>query len=38
VASVTTSDGSEKLAISLNEKKKYSQLVAEEFYRNVVEN
>lgn len=37
VASVTTSDGSEKLAISLNEKKKYSQLIAEEFYKNITE-
>jgi hypothetical protein len=38
VASVTTSDGSEKLVISLNEKKKYSQLIAEQFYRSVKEN
>ena len=38
VASVTTSDGSEKLVISLNEKKKYSQLITEQFYRSVKEN
>ena len=38
VASVTTSDGSEKLIISLNEKKKYSQLIAEQFYSSVKEN
>lgn len=38
VASVTTSDGSEKLVISLNEKKKYSQLIAEQFYRSIKEN
>ena len=38
VASVTTSDGSEKLAISINEKKKYSQLITDEFYKNVTEN
>lgn len=37
VASVTTSDGSEKIAISINEKKKYSQLIAEEFYKNITE-
>ena len=37
IASVTTSDGSEKLAISLNEKKKYSQLISEEFFKNVSE-
>ena len=37
IASVKTSDGSEKLAISLNEKKKYSQLIAEEFFKNVLE-
>lgn len=38
VASVTTSDGSEKLVISLNEKKKFSQLITEEFYKNITEN
>ena len=38
VASVKTSDGSEKLAISLSEQKKYSQLIAEEFFKNVKEN
>ncbi len=38
VASVTTSDGSEKLALSLSEKKKYSQLITNEFYKGVSEN
>lgn len=38
VASVKTSDGSEKLAISVSEKKRYSQLIADEFYKNVTEN
>ena len=37
VASVRTSDGSEKLAISLSEKKKYSQLITNEFYKGVSE-
>ena len=37
VASVTTSDGSEKLALSINEQKRYSQLISEEFFRNVKE-
>ncbi len=37
VASVKTSDGSEKLALSLSEKKKYSQLITNEFYRGVSE-
>lgn len=37
VASVTTSDGAEKLAFSLSEKKKYSQLIASEFYKDVKE-
>lgn len=37
VASVTTSDGSEKLAISLSDKKKYSQLIAGEFFKGVKE-
>lgn len=35
VASVKTLDGTEKLAIALNEKKKYSQLITNEFYRGV---
>ena len=38
IASVKNSDGSEKLIISVNEKKKYSQLIAEEFFKNVVVN
>lgn len=38
VASVTTSDGTEKLALSISEKKKYSQLITNEFYRGVKEN
>ena len=38
VASVKTSDGSEKLALSLSEKKKYSQLITNEFYRGVNDN
>lgn len=38
VASVKTTDGSEKLALSLSEKKKYSQLITDEFYKNVSEN
>jgi len=37
VASVQTSDGSEKLALSISEKKKYSQLITDEFYKNVKE-
>ena len=37
VACVTTSDGSEKLVLSLSEKKRYSQLIAEEFFRGVNE-
>lgn len=37
VASVQTSDGSEKLAFSLSEKKKYSQLITNEFYKGVSE-
>ena len=37
VASVKTSDGSEKLALSISEKKKYSQLITNEFYRGVGE-
>ena len=37
IASVTTSDGSEKLALSVSEKKKYSQLITNEFYKGVKE-
>lgn len=37
VASVTTTDGSEKIALSLSEKKRYSQLIANEFYKDVKE-
>ena len=37
VASVKTSDGNEKLALSLSEKKKYSQLITNEFYKGVNE-
>ena len=37
VASVKTSDGTEKLAISISEKKKYSQLITNEFYKGVKE-
>lgn len=37
VASVTTSDGSEKLALAVSEKKKYSQLITDEFYKNITE-
>ena len=37
VASLKTSDGSEKLIISVSEKKKYSQLISEEFFKNVKE-
>ena len=37
VASVKTSDGNEKLALSLSEKKKYSQLITNEFYKGVGE-
>ena len=38
VSSVRTSDGSEKIAISVNEKKRYSQLISEEFFKDVKEN
>ena len=38
VASVQTTDGSEKLVLAISEKKKYSQLITEEFYKNVKEN
>ena len=37
VASVKTSDGNEKLALSLSEKKRYSQLITNEFYKGVSE-
>lgn len=37
IAEVKTSDGAEKLALSLNEKKKYSQLITNEFYKGVSE-
>ena len=37
VACVKTSDNSEKLIISAAEKKKYSQLIADEFFKNVKE-
>lgn len=38
VASVKTSDGKEKLALSISQKDKYSQLITNEFYRGVKEN
>ena len=37
VASVKTSDGSEKIILSVSESKKYSHLISEEFYKNVKE-
>ncbi len=37
VSSVKTSDGSEKLALAINEKGKYSQLITNEFYKGVQE-
>lgn len=37
VASVKTTDGSEKLALSVSEKKRYSQLITEEFYKGITE-
>lgn len=37
VASVKTSDGNEKLALALSEKKRYSQLITNEFYKGVNE-
>lgn len=37
VASIKTTDGSEKLALSITEKKKYSQLITDEFYKGVAE-
>ncbi len=38
VSSVQTSDGSEKLIISVSERKKYSQLITDEFFKGVSEN
>lgn len=38
VSSVKTSDGSEKIAIAVSEKKKYSQLITDEFFKGVAEN
>ena len=38
IAVVKTSDGNEKLVLSLSEKKKYSHLITEQFYKNVSEN
>ena len=38
VSSVKTSDGSEKLAIAVSEKKRYSQLITDEFFKAVTEN
>lgn len=38
VSSVQTSNGSEKLALSVNENKKYSQLITDEFFKDVKEN
>jgi hypothetical protein len=38
VASLKTSDNAEKLIISVSEKKKYSQLIADEFFKNIKEN
>lgn len=38
VSSVKTSDGSEKLAIAVSEKKRYSQLITDEFFKGVTEN
>ena len=37
VASVKTSDGNEKLIVSINEQKRYSQLIADEFFKDVKE-
>ena len=37
VASIKTSDGNEKLALSLSEKKRYSQLITNEFFKGVNE-
>ena len=38
IASVRTSDNSEKLVISVSEKKRYSQLISDEFFKNIKEN
>ena len=38
VSSVTTSDGAEKLAFSIRKKKKYSQIITDEFFKGVAEN
>jgi len=37
VSCVKTTDGSEKLVLSISDKKKYSQLITDEFYKNVKE-
>ena len=37
ISSVKTSDGSEKLILSINENKKYSQLISSEFFKEVRE-
>lgn len=37
VGCVKTSDGSDKIILSVSEKKRYSQLIAEEFFKNVKE-
>ncbi len=37
VSSIKTSDGSEKLLLSVSEKKKYSQLITDEFFKNIRE-
>ena len=37
VASLKTNDGNEKLALSFNDNKKYSQLITKEFFREVKE-
>ena len=37
VGCVKTSDGSDRIILSVSEKKKYSQLIAEEFFKNVHE-
>ena len=37
VASLKTSDNSEKLILSVSEKKKYSQLITDEFFKNIKE-
>ena len=38
VASIQTADGSEKIALSISEKKKYSQLITNEFYKGIKDN